>query len=188
MKFEHTTDRLILKILDQKSGSKVLDFYNNNLESFERYETDRPANFYTASYQSKILQLENTERQMHRFYRFYFFLKEDPNTIIGTVSFSHITLGSFKRAVIGYKIDGRYENMGLTTEAVMGAINILCDSLNLHRIEAYINPNNHASIRIVEKLGFIPEGIAHDYAYIHGSYVDLLRYAYIRKEQEHAGI
>jgi ribosomal-protein-alanine N-acetyltransferase len=42
----------------------------------------------------------------------------------------------------------------------------------LHRIEANIIPRNAASLRVAEKAGFLPEGIARKYLKIHGVWED----------------
>ena len=52
-------------------------------------------------------------------------------------------------------------------------INIVLDpififtELKLHRIEAYVTPDNNASIHLLKKLEFTEEGIAHGLSLIH---------------------
>ena len=50
MKFEYQQDSLVLKILDTSHTGEVLDFYKRNKDSFEKYETDKPSNFYTYTF------------------------------------------------------------------------------------------------------------------------------------------
>ena len=47
MKFEQTTDRLILRILPADYAHQVLQFYKNNAGIFEQYEPFIDENFYT---------------------------------------------------------------------------------------------------------------------------------------------
>ena len=49
--------------------------------------------------------------------------------------------------------------------------------LKLHRIEANIRPENHASRRVVEKLGFREEGMRRRHLHIDGAWRDHLCYA-----------
>ena len=55
MKFEVTTDRLVLKVLGPESASMVLSFYQRNRDIFEKYEPIAGDDFYTLSHQKKIL-------------------------------------------------------------------------------------------------------------------------------------
>ena len=49
--------------------------------------------------------------------------------------------------------------------------------VGLHRVEASIRPENHASRRVVEKLGFREEGLRRRYLHIDGAWRDHLCYA-----------
>jgi ribosomal-protein-alanine N-acetyltransferase len=49
--------------------------------------------------------------------------------------------------------------------------------VGLHRIEASIRPENQASRRVVEKLGFREEGLRRRYLHIDGAWRDHLCYA-----------
>jgi hypothetical protein len=50
-------------------------------------------------------------------------------------------------------------------------------TLGLHRIEVNIRPENRASLRVVEKLGFRPEGLRRRYLHIDGAWRDHLTFA-----------
>lgn len=58
MKFEYQQDSLVLKILDTSHTGEVLDFYKRNKDSFEKYETDKPSNFYTYTFIYNLLKAE----------------------------------------------------------------------------------------------------------------------------------
>jgi ribosomal-protein-alanine N-acetyltransferase len=49
--------------------------------------------------------------------------------------------------------------------------------IGLHRLEASIRPENHASRRVVEKLGFREEGIRVRQLHINGAWRDHICYA-----------
>ena len=61
MKFEQTTDRLILRILPADYAYQVLQFYKNNAGIFEQYEPFIDENFYTLEHQKHILTYEYGE-------------------------------------------------------------------------------------------------------------------------------
>ena len=88
MLFEYETQRLLLKIIKPEYGSSVLEFYLRDKALFERYEPDRMPGFYTTDYQKKALYIEFNKAIEGTMFRFYVYEKTDPQTIIGTISFS----------------------------------------------------------------------------------------------------
>ena len=58
-------------------------------------------------------------------------------------------------------------------------LEILTHEKEMHRIEAYIHPENISSINLVKSLGFISEGTAYSYVYLRGKWEDHLRFVYI---------
>ena len=50
----------------------------------------------------------------------------------------------------------------------------------LHRVEAACIPTNNASIRLLEKTGFVREGFAREYLCINGTWQDHLLYARLK--------
>jgi ribosomal-protein-alanine N-acetyltransferase len=71
------------------------------------------------------------------------------------------------------------------------AVALACDhclqTMRLHRIEIAIRPENVASLRVVEKLGFVRIGKAPRYLHIHGQWRDHLLFA-ITAEDAPAGL
>jgi len=177
----YETDRLFLQIMTptEANAAAVLKFYQRNKQVFEPYELDRPKDFYTKSYQYALLQAEQNMFIDHETIRFWIYEKADPYTIIGTVGFHNIKKTIYYCCDIGYKMDIGYWNRGYATEAVRGCISIVCDELDLHRVNAYVLPENQASIRLLNRLGFNDEGLCRDYIYMHGSWQDHEHFAYI---------
>ena len=60
--------------------------------------------------------------------------------------------------MIGYWMGERFAGKGHMAQAVKLAIPYIFSSLQLHRIEAACIPENHRSIRLLEKAGFQREG------------------------------
>ena len=101
-----------------------------------------------------------------------------PGEILGSVSFFGVT--SINRSCrIGYKIDKNYRQLGLGSLMVKHMLEILTHEKEMHRIEAYIHPQNISSINLVKSLGFISEGTAYSYVKLNGSWQDHLRFVYI---------
>lgn len=179
MQMYYETERLTLKILKQDSADDVLDFYMNNKEIFEKYEPDRPQNFYTRNYQATLLNYEYNLSLKLAAYRFWVFEKKSPERIIGTISFHNITRSIYQSCQLGYKFDQRYWRRGYARESIQRAISVTFDEMKLRRIEAVVLPSNTPSIRLLESLGFKNEGICHSYIFLHGSWADHLRYSII---------
>ena len=178
MLLQYETSRLILKVLGPDYSSDVLHFYLNDKELFEMYEADRNPNFYTEAHQRTILQLEYGLTLKLNQVRFYVFLKDDPEKIIGTVCLYDIS-NSYSRAEIGYKFASAFHHKGYASEAVEKLIDIAFEDLNLHRLCAHVQENNLPSIRLLTGLGFSKEGICRDYLCLNGMWTDHLQYSLI---------
>ena len=179
MNLEYEFDNISLRILDKHYASMILPFYDKNKEIFEQYETDKPFNFYTLEFQTKLIAAEYEGFLHGNYIRFYLFDKNIPNQIIGTISFSDMKRSAFFSCQIGYKIDSDYINQGYGFKMLTNSIRIMVSEFNLHRIGAYILPGNEPSIKLVEKVGFELEGIAKSYVLMNGKWIDHLYYAYV---------
>lgn len=177
MKLTYETERLSIRVLSSRSARPVLHFLKEHRDAFDAFEAEKPDSYYTLSYQKGILSKEYSAFRKKTFIRFFLFLKEEPNTIIGTVSFQSITGYPFYSAIIGYKLAPFYQHKGYATEALSMLIPHVCSSLCLHRLEAYIMPENLSSIHLIEKLGFHYEGTALRLVRIKGNWEDHLKYA-----------
>lgn len=182
MSFQLTTDRLILKIEDSNKTQDILAFYQNNRELFERFEPTRPANFYTEAYQRASISYEYSEIIKGKTLRYYIYLKDQPDTIIGSVNFFRMEHGPFSRASIGYKLDAAYHGYGYATETCLAAIPVIFTNYRIHRIEARVAPDNIPSIKLLERLNFRFEGIEYQSVEINGHYSDHYRYSLLAPE------
>lgn len=178
MLLQYETRRLILKVLGPDYSSDVLRFYQVDRELFEKYEADRSPNFYTEAHQRNILQLEYGLTLKLNQVRFYVFLKDNPEKIIGTVCLYDIS-NAYSRAEIGYKFASAYQHKGYASEAVEKLIDIAFWDLNLHRLCAHVQEDNIPSIRLLVGLGFAKEGICRDYLCLNGVWTDHLQYSLI---------
>lgn len=95
----------------------------------------------------------------------------------GQVTVGAIVWGSARSAQIGYWVDRQVAGRGVIPTAVALAVDHCFFSVGLHRIEANIRPENAASRRVVEKLGFREEGIRRRHLHIDGAWRDHICYA-----------
>ena len=102
--------------------------------------------------------------------------ENDPATgrdhLVGQLSVSSITGGSFRSATLGYWVDAAQAGRGIAPMAVAMATDYCFQQLRLHRMEINIRPENAKSLRVVEKLGFRDEGLRKDFLHIAGRWCD----------------
>jgi len=178
MKTEYSNNHLTLRILDERASKMILDFYSRNRLYFDIYEMDKPIAFYTLDFITKMTKAEYNAFIRGSNVRFFLFSDNNPEEIIGCVSFSSI-IKNMKSCIIGYKIDKKYQKLGYGRRMLTMALRAMIIDGNMHRIEAYIHPSNEASLHLVKALGFISEGTAYAYAKINGQWTDHLRFVYI---------
>jgi ribosomal-protein-alanine N-acetyltransferase len=95
----------------------------------------------------------------------------------GQVTVGAISRGSANSAYLGYWIAKRFAGRGIMPTALAMLVDHCFGPAGLHRVEANIRPENAASRRVVEKLGFRLEGTRERYIHIAGAWRDHLSYA-----------
>lgn len=109
-------------------------------------------------------------------------LIEVDGEIVGQLNVANILYGSVSSAVIGYWVVPEAAGKGATPTAVALVTDYLFNLVGLHRVEIDIRPENVASLRIVEKLGFRYEGLKERYIHINGAWRDHFVFALTHEE------
>lgn len=177
MQYSYTTDRLIIKTLNESYAPAVLSFYFDNRAIFEPWEPRHSDNYYTYNYQRALLTAENNLFRQRGSARFFVFLKEAPSVIIGTINFYQVLHSPENSCKLGYKFAAAYQHHGYAYEAISAIIPIIMKEFQLSRIEANIMPINAPSLALIERLGFTYEGIAFNCCEIMGEQKTHLRYS-----------
>jgi ribosomal-protein-alanine N-acetyltransferase len=102
---------------------------------------------------------------------------DDPQRLVGQVTLGNIVRRAFCSAYAGYWIDARVAGRGVIPTALAMAVDHAFAAGGLHRIEVNIRPENTASRRVVEKLGFREEARHPKYLHIDGAWRDHIGYA-----------
>ena len=84
-------------------------------------------------------------------------LNDGTGTMIGNLSFKGINEEGIVE--IGYGTNSGYEGQGYMTEAVSAVVRWAADLEGVKLIEAETEASNSASKRVLEKAGFVPNGI-----------------------------
>ncbi len=99
------------------------------------------------------------------------------NDIVGVINVSEIVRGFFQSAYLGFYAGSAYKGKGLMSQGLKLLLNKAFTELNLHRIEANIQPGNLTSIQLVSKNGFKREGFSPRYLKINDKWCDHERWA-----------
>jgi len=107
--------------------------------------------------------------------------KRADDALIGTVTLINLSFDN-RRAEIGYALGRGHWGNGYMHEALQGLLNYAFEVLDLHRLEADVDPRNSASIRTLERLGFQREGYLRERWQVDGEIQDALFYGLLRPE------
>lgn len=97
--------------------------------------------------------------------------------LVGQMSISNIVWGSARMGSAGYWVDRQVAGHGVIPTALALAVDHCFFTIGLNRIEVNIRPENHASLRVVRKLGFREEGRRERFLHIDGAWRDHLSFA-----------
>jgi len=106
-------------------------------------------------------------------------LKDDPK-LIGIIGHYRIQPQNY-RAEIGYMLLPEYHGKGIATEAIKATVAYGFDSMNLHSIEAVIDPGNIASEIVLQKNGFVKEAHILENEYYEGVFWDTVIYSLLKR-------
>jgi RimJ/RimL family protein N-acetyltransferase len=90
--------------------------------------------------------------------------------------------GDPRQCEIGFTIAPDYQGRGYATEAVRLLLNYLFTERGKHRITAYCDPRNAASVALLERLGMRREGHLRESTWAKGQWTDDLVYGLLRDE------
>ena len=97
------------------------------------------------------------------------------DALVGTVSLDrHDRM--LKSANVGYWLRSDLTGRGLMTEAVSAIVEFAFETVGLHRLELHAAPENVASTRVAEKIGFSRRGLLRDGSLGAGGWHDVFVY------------
>ena len=108
--------------------------------------------------------------------------RQEDLAIIGFFNLSQIERGAMQSAYLGYAAGKRHAGKGYMREAIRLVLMHAFLTMRLHRIEANIQPGNHASIALARGAGFQREGFSPRYLKISGRWRDHERWALLAED------
>lgn len=149
------TDRLLLDNFKKTDWDNHFDLVNS--KAFQRFNcskykplSDKKKEKIIKTVQSQSLKGDNIR------FMLTIRLKED-GTYIGHMGFKEGSLAPDGCIELFYAISEKFWNQGYGTETLQAVIKTCFESLELHRIFAGCDIDNHASARIMEKAGMMKE-------------------------------
>ncbi|MFI6602656.1 GNAT family N-acetyltransferase [Nonomuraea sp. NPDC050536] len=103
--------------------------------------------------------------------------RRDTGAIAGSVNINSIIRGRYQNGSLGYAAFAPSAGQGFMAEGVGLVLGYAFSQLRLHRLEAQIQPDNQASIKLVRRLGFRYEGMSPEVLFIDGAWRDHERWA-----------
>lgn len=141
---EMQTKRLFLRTLTEEDASVVRNFGR------DEFETEEAALEWI-----RWVKKKNAEGRL--IVNFYIWLLQS-NECIGRV-YIHSKPELDGEVEIGYGICKEYRNNGYATEAAKAAVKFAFEKAGLDTLVAIVKPENIASRRVIEKLGFVHHGV-----------------------------
>ncbi len=170
-----TTERLLLRRIEPADAKEL--FILRSDERMMKY-LDRPR-AQTINDAEKLIQLYEDLRIKNEGINWGITLKGD-SRLLGTICFWKLQLEN-DRSEIGYMLHADFHQMGIMQEAMSIVLNYGFTELKLHSVEANVNPENTASIKLLEKNNFVREAYFKENYFYDGKFLDSAIYSLLNK-------
>ncbi|HNX00112.1 MAG TPA: GNAT family N-acetyltransferase [Candidatus Cloacimonadota bacterium] len=149
-----TTERLILRQLADSDAEAFYELYSEP-EVPKFLDWDGPGSVDVAR---MIIEYFNEQYRKRETIRWAVVSKET-DKLIGTC----ILCGFWRNSIadIGYDLAKSEWGKGYMQEALKAILKWADDDLNFHRIQAQVRPENQPSQKLLNRLGFVEEGLVH---------------------------
>ncbi|MFD2681762.1 GNAT family N-acetyltransferase [Bacillus seohaeanensis] len=170
------TDRLILRQVTKEDASSLLNYLSNEdvmkhigLEPFKSIDDALDE----ISWYQSIFEKKTGIR--------WGITLKDQGEVIGSCGFLNLVSKHY-RSEVGIELSEEHWGKGIASEALEAVIKYGFEQMNLQRIEALIEPPNLPSQKLVERQGFIREGLLRSYEFTVGKFDDLYMYSLLKQD------
>lgn len=160
-----------IRTISTDDAAFVADFYLRNEEHLRIWEPRRAEGYHSVDAWKVRLQefeREYAEAKSAHFICFNPIAKD----IVAICSLTNIIWGPFRACNMGYAVSERYQGQGLMKELCDDVIRYAFSELQLNRIMANYMPCNQRSEILLNRLGFVKEGLARNYLKINDRWED----------------
>lgn len=163
------TPRCIIRLPEMQEAEIMHQFVLENKLYLQKWEPIPPKDYFKPNFWPKQIKQIREDFLYDKSCCMNIYLV-NTQELVGMLGYSNFIRGAFQSCFLGYKIAEKMQNIGLATEAIKASINFIFGELNLHRISANYMPRNKASERVLEKSGFVKDGVAEEYLCINGQW------------------
>jgi ribosomal-protein-alanine N-acetyltransferase len=165
------TDRLTIRRVQKSDASDLFELCRRPETSrFSMWSPHESINETKEYISFRISQLKKKQCT------FFVVELKETGRVIGTGSYVSID-ENYKVAEIGYSILSDFWNNGFGTEVASALTGFAFDRIGVQRVFARVLPQNEASARVLEKIGFVFEGTHKKEFYYNGIISDVLVFA-----------
>lgn len=175
------SDQFDLRTLVEADAASLARLLTDNKYYWSTYEPLHRPDFYTVEAQRRKIAESLMFLAEKREFSFGIFAK-GTNQLIGHISLYAVKRLPYSSAFVGYSMDERFAGRGIATAATKAIVQFAFNQVGVHSVEAYVAPKNEASIRVLEKAGFMREGLLRRLLYINGEWVDHYMYAILKED------
>ncbi len=170
------TERLLLRCMTMDDSNTFFSLRTNEkvIEHFNRAPDGSLE--ATRSKMQEILQMQEKNEAI----LWVIVFKDDPSKMIGNIGYWRIVKEHY-RAEIGYLLSPEHWKKGIMKEALNAVVDYAFTTMNLHSIEANINPDNIASDALLESCGFVKEAYHKENYYHDGVFYDSIIYSRLNR-------
>ncbi|KAA9345548.1 GNAT family N-acetyltransferase [Adhaeribacter soli] len=174
---ELQTDRLILRQVRESDAPEILFLRSDDavMKYLDR-EKMESLNEARQLIQDALISVKKNEGIM------WAICLRGTDFLIGTIGHWRFDK-AHHRSEIGYTIRPAFWGQGLMSEAMQAVLDYGFNQLHLHSVEANVNPNNQASIKLLEKHGFVKEAHFKENYYFRGRFLDSAIYSLLKPKR-----
>ena len=172
------TKRLIIRPFLSQDAQDLYEYLSD--PQIYRYEPGEPINLE----QAKIYAAEMAKND-----HLWAVVLKSEKKVIGQLYFSQQEPEHLMTWELGYRMSPVYQHLGYGSEAAQALVNFGFRMLHVHRVVAFCHPDNIASWKLLEKIGFHREGLLRKNIYFRkdeaGNPLWWDSYAYARLEEKY---
>lgn len=159
-----TTERLALREERIADADFFFDLVHNvEAARFQTWDVADDRQVYAKGFVEALNEQSNPARST------YEFAVEHGDSLVGYCGV-RIENSAHRRAEMFYAYVPSVWGQGIATEAARRVVDFAFDDLGMHRIWASIHPENEASKRVLQKIGFSYEGCLREDKFVNGAW------------------
>ncbi|WP_298518425.1 GNAT family protein [uncultured Kordia sp.] len=156
-----------IQVFDYRSDANTNKFQNfvpTDVSQVDEFIAENPSQFNVPNTWFQLVIIEKSSQK-----------------IIGDLGI-HFIAGDHQQCELGCTLHKDFHGKGYATKAMALVIDYLFNTLNKHRIIASVDPENTASIQLLERLRFRKEAHFKQSLFFKGTWVDDVVYAVLQHE------